>query len=198
MFVFGPRISEHDIRGSFSMTRPSCPALAVLGCLLIATPSYADPTYLPKPDITPGATSQRCMIDDIDTEGYTKTVRPPASYTNRLKKLQLGNKYKDQTNRPSCVEEDHLIPLSWCGNPRSRQNLWPQIRRSCGAPAGQSAEDKDDCEYKGMELLRQGDLDLAEAQKGIAGDWIKYCQEVVLPLAKEHEIGSFKPGTPNE
>jgi len=47
----------------------------------------------------------------------TKTIRPPASYTNNLKKQQLNAaRYVDKT--PSHYEEDHLISLELGGHPR--------------------------------------------------------------------------------
>ena len=69
----------------------------------------------PDPTLTPGATNPNITQANIanticDPNWSTKTIRPPASYTNNLKQQQLGAaRYVDKT--PSHYEEDHLI--SW-------------------------------------------------------------------------------------
>ena len=52
-------------------------------------------------------------------------MRPPARYTNALKKLQLADwGYSDQNMKD--YEEDHLVPLEVGGDPSDPKNLWPQ------------------------------------------------------------------------
>ena len=52
------------------------------------------------------------------------TVRPPASYTNKLKLVQMRQYH--ESGSPSRYEEDHLIPLELGGHPTSPKNLWPE------------------------------------------------------------------------
>jgi len=81
------------------------------------------------PTHTPGAryskVTQATISSTICVKGWTDTVRPPAAYTNALKKAQLAEwHYTDQN--PSHYEEDHLISLEVGGAPRSKKNLWPE------------------------------------------------------------------------
>jgi hypothetical protein len=84
--------------------------------LALSGSSSATPSGLPNPALTPGATDSRVTnaneASTICHSGYTKTVRPPESYTYRLKKFQLSHGYAvagDQ--RLSDYEEDHLVAL---------------------------------------------------------------------------------------
>src|SRR5438132_9110624 len=62
---------------------------------------------------TPGATNpavtQANIKSTICVQGYTKTIRPPVSYTNPLK-FRLMASY-GQNGPPSAYELDHLISL---------------------------------------------------------------------------------------
>jgi len=86
---------------------------------------------LPNNSVTPGAVNQAVTQSNFDSticvSGYTKTIRPPVSYTNRLKYSQLdsGYNYRGDTSAHD-YEEDHLIPLEVGGSPTSVKNLWPQ------------------------------------------------------------------------
>jgi hypothetical protein len=85
---------------------------------------------LPNPDITPGAyyvrVRQATIRKTICKVGWTKTIRPPVSYTNALKRKQMP--LYEETGPPSAYEEDHLIPLELGGAPRNSKNLWPEPR----------------------------------------------------------------------
>jgi len=109
----------------------------ILLVLFLAVPVSASATVLstsatlPIHSLTPGATdpavTQENIVSTICVVGYTKTVRPPASYTNALKLKQLSGSYSryGSTNM-KLFEEDHLIPLAVGGSPRSPKNLWPE------------------------------------------------------------------------
>src|SRR5215471_19480909 len=83
---------------------------------------------LQDPDCTPGEkdpnVTQANIQQTICVKGYTKTVRPPTSYTTPLKMTLMG-KY-GFTDSPKNYELDHLISLELGGNPTSVQNLWPE------------------------------------------------------------------------
>jgi len=83
---------------------------------------------LPDPAITPGALNtnvrQATIRKTICESGWTKTIRPPVSYTNALK-LQQMILYEERGS-PSSYEEDHFIPLELGGAPRNPENLWPE------------------------------------------------------------------------
>jgi hypothetical protein len=83
---------------------------------------------LPDPKITPGALNpkvrQSTIKKTICRSGWTKTIRPPTSYTNALKIQQMV--LYGETGSPSEYEEDHFIPLELGGAPKNPKNLWPE------------------------------------------------------------------------
>lgn len=123
---------------------------------------------LPDRGCTPGATDPRVTQDNLQqticVSGYTRTVRPPTSYTNPLKVEQLKNYGLTLTTAE--VEEDHLIPLELGGAPRDPLNLWPEPRAGAS-----SALSKDTVENRLHSLVCAGRMTLAEAQQRIATDW---------------------------
>jgi hypothetical protein len=84
---------------------------------------------LPDLHCTPGALNksvrQRNIRRTICVPNWTDTVRPPTSYTNRLK-VQGIEDYRFADKTLGDYEEDHLIPLAVGGSPRSPKNLWPE------------------------------------------------------------------------
>src|SRR5206468_13008823 len=101
-------------------------ALVAMFALLTAALAVAGSTALILPTHTPGAryskVTQATIASTICVKGWTATIRPPASYTNALKKAQLAEwHYTDQN--PSHYEEDHLISFEVGGAPRSKKKL---------------------------------------------------------------------------
>ncbi|MFC4907652.1 hypothetical protein [Actinomadura gamaensis] len=129
--------------------------------------SSLDPaTTRPDPHCTPGAVNPGVTQADVRTTvckaGYTKKIRPPASYTSALKRRQIVE-YGYRDTRPSAYEEDHFIPLSLGGAPRDPKNLWPE--------RGASPNPKDAVEFKLYKALCAGQITLAAAQHAITTDW---------------------------
>ena len=124
---------------------------------------------LPDRRMTPGALNREVTQANIQTtvcvKGYTKTIRPPAYFTNSLKRRQIAYGYAD-TN-PRDYEEDHLVALSIGGAPRDPKNLWPQPRQSqWGAKA------KDQLEFLFFKMVCKNEISLNDAQVAMASDWI--------------------------
>ena len=143
----------------------------VLGLQIPALAMTRDPG-LPNPQVTPGAinpaVNQSNIYSTICVSGYTKTIRPPSSYTNHIKYSQLdsGYNYRGDTNA-SDYEEDHLVPLEVGGNPSSVKNLFPQpwlVTWNAGK--------KDRLEDKMHSLVCSGTISLAAAQKVFITNWI--------------------------
>jgi hypothetical protein len=87
-------------------------------------PFYADPlrtTGVLNMDVT-----QETIGSTICVHGWTKTVRPPSSYTGGLKLRQMREYGAPGT--ASEYQEDHLISLELGGDPDDPRNLWPQPR----------------------------------------------------------------------
>jgi len=147
----------------------------------------SEPNRLGPPDIypnrvlTPGLANPEITQDNIQVTicGHywsTKSVRPPAGYTNRLKIEQI-QEYGDQDTDPRDYEEDHLIPLELGGDPWSPQNLWPEPYVA-SIPEG-GARFKDHVENYLHERVCAGGISLPTAQQEIATDWYRvYLEDV--------------------
>jgi hypothetical protein len=84
---------------------------------------------LPDLRCTPGALNPHVRQSNVRrtvcVSGWTDTIRPPTSYTNRLKAQGIKD-YGFKNSTLGHYEEDHLIPLSVGGSARSPENLWPE------------------------------------------------------------------------
>lgn len=135
---------------------------------------------LPDPARTPGALNPAVTQANIATtvckSGWTKTIRPTVSYTNKLKAQQLAA--IGPGIDPHSVEEDHLVSLQLGGDPRSPANLWPE---PWDGPWG--ARRKDVLETFLKRAVCRGEITLERAQTEIRGDWIAgYLNHPQLPL----------------
>ena len=134
-------------------------ALIMLGVAVVSPhgssskgPYHADVTRTPgvlNPDVT-----QATVDPTICRHGWTKTIRPPTSYTNDLKRKQMreygvGGALDD-------YQEDHLISLELGGHPTDPRNLWPE-------PYPRAA-DVDREENRLNSLVCSGRLSLVDAQ----------------------------------
>jgi hypothetical protein len=102
------------------------------------------------PDVT-----QATIASTICRRGWTRTVRPPVSYTNALKARGLGA--YGLRGPPSAFQEDHLISLELGGDPTDPRNLWPEpYPRASAVDRVENALNHEVC---------SGKLTLAEAQR---------------------------------
>jgi hypothetical protein len=126
---------------------------------------------LPDPSCTPGVIDTKVTQDNlyrtICSKGYTQTVRPPVSYTNKLKLQQIAD-YGYSDKNPKDYEEDHLISLELGGSPTDPKNLWPE--------PDASPNPKDKIENVCNKKICDGEISLAKAQSEIATDWTTACQ----------------------
>ena len=116
-------------------------------------PYAADITRTPgvlNPDVT-----QSNIATTICAHGWTKTIRPPTSYTKELKRKQM-NEY-GVGGALADYQEDHLISLELGGNPTDPRNLWPEPYPR--------ASDVDKIENELNSEVCSGQLTLAEAQR---------------------------------
>jgi hypothetical protein len=108
--------------------------------------------------LTPGvlnrAVTQATIRSTICRHGWTRTVRPPVSYTNELKRK--GLRRYGLRGPPSAFQEDHLISLELGGDPVDPRNLWPEPYPR--------ASDVDRIENDLNHRVCTGSLSLAEAQ----------------------------------
>jgi hypothetical protein len=113
----------------------------------------ADPVRTPgviNPDVT-----QTNIGQTICVRGWTRTIRPAASYTDELKRRQMSE--YGVGGSPSDYQEDHLISLELGGHPTDPRNLWPEpIER---------ARKVDQTENELNAKVCSGELSLSEAQR---------------------------------
>src|SRR3954468_9672531 len=102
------------------------------------------------PDVT-----QATIADTICRRGWTRTIRPPVSYTNDLKRR--GLRQYGLHGPPSSYQEDHLISLELGGHPTDPRNLWPEPE------ARAVVVDRQENELNAQ--VCSGELSLAEAQR---------------------------------
>ena len=102
------------------------------------------------PDVT-----QATIRSTVCQSGWTRTVRPPVSYTNALK--ARGLRQYGLRGPPSAFQEDHLISLELGGNPTDPRNLWPEPYPRAAAV--------DKIENELNHRVCTGSLTLAEAQR---------------------------------
>lgn len=133
------------------------------------------PDIYPDPARTPGATNPDITQGNIreticNPRWSTKSIRPEASYTHRLKIEQIGE-YGYSDSRLKDYEEDHFIPLELGGNPTDPRNLWPEPFETSIPDGGAHAKDKVE-NYLHAEVC-SGSLTLEQAQHEIAEDWYR-------------------------
>ena len=135
--------------------------------------SYRDHGQLPDPHCTPGsidpAVTQAGIRSTICKSGWTKTVRPPESQTERFKFDVAYPAYR--TPRSKRTELDHLVPLE-LGGSNDATNLWPE------SPPTPNPKDK--VENALNAAVCDGRVSLAAAQRAIAADWLTAEQKLGL------------------
>jgi hypothetical protein len=143
---------------------------------------------LPNPALTPGALNpvitQADIHQTICVRGYSRSIRPPERYTERLKRAQIrAYGYRDRWLRD--YEEDHLIALSLGGSPTSPENLWPQPHE---VVEGWGSYAKDRLEARLHWLVCHRGLALAVAQRALAHDWIAAYKRYIGPTPDNRRL----------
>jgi hypothetical protein len=144
-----------------SLRTPLAAVAVVLLGAAIVWPHNSSPKgpYAADPVRTPGVlnpnVTQANIHSTICVRGWTRTIRPPTSYTNALKAKQMRE--YGVGGSMSNYQEDHLISLSLGGHPTDPRNLWPE-------PEPRALE-VDRIEHELHEKVCSGELTLAEAQR---------------------------------
>jgi hypothetical protein len=104
-------------------------ALLLLGIAIVPPhgsspkgPYHAD--FVRSPGVLNPDVTQANIDSTICLHGWTKTIRPPTSYTNALKQKQMRE--YGVAGSLSDYQEDHLISLELGGHPIDPRNLWPE------------------------------------------------------------------------
>ncbi len=132
---------------------------ALLVVHLLHRGSSAPGFYAARRALTPGAlnpdVTQATIRQTICRRGWTKTVRPPTSFTSALKLVQI-RRY-GYTGGPVDYQEDHFISLELGGAPDDPKNLWPERRPR--------ADHVDTIENDLNAQVCSGQISLAEGQR---------------------------------
>jgi hypothetical protein len=155
---------------------PSSPAAAVASTPRTETPAPpaiaatvppAVVGVLPKTSLTPGEIFADVTAPEICVSGYASRARNVL----REQYLQVYAAYGlAYPQPPGTYELDHLIPLE-LGGDNSDRNLWPEP--ALPAPG---FHQKDELENVLHDQVCAGRLALADAQRGIAADWVALYQ----------------------
>ena len=128
----------------------------LFGAILISGTALAETLPL-NPDVTP-ATIQ----STICVKGWTASIRPPVSYTNRIKKQRM-HEMGLPLELIGDFQLDHKLPLSLGGSPDDPRNLILQDQ--------DEAEGKDAVERCLPAAVCSGAISLSDAQQAIWRDW---------------------------
>lgn len=149
-------------------------AFSLHGCIEVAA---AGP--LPDSRIAPGITNpdvtQATIGKTICVPGWTATIRPPASVTDKIKHRMLASL---PDKNPTHYELDHLISLQLGGHPSDERNLWPEpYAGQCGA----RTKDRLETYLKRQVCAKR--MTLASAQREIRTDWLESYRKRIGPLS---------------
>ena len=166
-----------------TMVRRMFPRVVLLAILVCPGCVFAA-EELPRRAITPGAintqVNQRNIENTICKKGWTKTMRPPASFTSGIKQIKM-RQYGYAIGEIDNFELDHLVPLSIGGAPEDPNNLWPQPRTR-----NWTAADKDALEKSLQRQVCDGKVPLVEVQRAVMTDWIAAYKKYMSERSKKN------------
>jgi hypothetical protein len=135
---------------------------------------------VPDPNCTPGAINPTLTIEVLrDPRFTTRCTRdaatPEAEKATTYECYNLPHPTQNSGESQIC-ELDHLISLE-IGGADTLDNIWPQ----CGPPGvalpQRFFKEKDTVENFLAMQVREGRMDLTQAQRGIATDWTQFLEE---------------------
>ncbi|WP_410570577.1 hypothetical protein [Amycolatopsis sp. cmx-4-61] len=157
-------------------TPPTSSADALVPTPGSCTLGHRDGQDLPDTHCTPGTVNSQVTQATIDTTicqpGWTKTVRPPTSVTNKIKQ-QIDVAYGLPADTKG--ELDHLISLELGGAPSDPANLWVE--------PGKIPNPKDTVENKLHAVVCSELVPLTTAQRAIARNWVTAFDDAGLRVA---------------
>ena len=146
--------------------------LALSAAPVAALPAQGLPTVpgVPNPQVTQANIGQTICVS-----GWTKTVRPPASVTDKIKRQLMVSKHLPGVL--SDYELDHELSIEDGGSPDSLQNLWMQPY------AGRyGARVKDRIETKLKMLVCKGTITLDTARSALMTNWETAYEKYIGPI----------------
>ncbi len=130
--------------------------------------------YLPDNKLTPGVDNPLVTQDNIKSticvSGWTKTVRPSTSYTNKIKKQKMIEQGL-QGQKMSDFELDHDKSIEDGGSPTDPKNLWNELWYLNINGYDLGAHTKDAAENATKKAICAGKITLNEGRNQLAKDW---------------------------
>jgi hypothetical protein len=174
------------IDAAHASSPPSCPSGVDPKASTALGDATANTTCLPKtshgfpiPDAacTPGAINPTVTLTVLKS-GEFKTGCERNMASSAAKKNTTYDEYsiahpQGNTGQNQTCELDHLVSLE-LGGADTLDNIWPQCGPDDVALAQRYFKIKDGVENFLAAQVRAGQIDLAEAQRGIAQDWTQY------------------------
>jgi hypothetical protein len=167
----------------------------------VVTAASAGTMVQPDPSLSPGVADTRVTQANIATticvSGYSTTVRPSTSVTDKIKTASMAA--YGRSGPAGDYELDHLISLELGGAPADPKNLWPQpYERSGSVASGLGSETKDTLENRLHDAVCAGRVTLAAAQQAEANGWLEAVQDGlgVAPAATTPATPTPPPATP--
>ena len=135
---------------------------------------------IPDPNCTPGAINPTLTSVVLkDPRFTTRCIRDAATQeqekTTTYEWYNLPHPSNNSGENQIC-ELDHLISLE-LGGADTLDNIWPQCGPSGVALPQRFFKEKDTVENFLAMQVREGRMDLAEAQRGIATDWTQFLDQ---------------------
>jgi hypothetical protein len=135
---------------------------------------------VPDPNCTPGAINPTLTIEVLRDRSFTtRCIRDAA--TQEVEKATTYEWYNlphpsNNSGEGQICELDHLISLE-LGGADTLDNIWPQCGPSGVTLPQRFFKEKDAVENFLAMQVREGRMDLSEAQKGIATDWTQFLNQ---------------------
>jgi hypothetical protein len=129
------------------------------------------------PDVTSDTIHQTICVP-----GYTKTIRPPVSYTDAIKRRLMQEQHL--AGRAQDYELDHLVPIEGGGHPRSLDNLWMQ-------PLAE-ARVKDADENRMHRAICDGRVTLRAAQAALFLRWGPKASRIIFPCTYARRMRAMR------
>jgi hypothetical protein len=135
---------------------------------------------IPDPACTPGAinrtlTTKVLRNPDFRTSCVRDNTTTAAEKASTYKLYSIPHPANNKGAMQTC-ELDHLISLE-LGGADTLDNIWPQCGPGGVALIHRYFKEKDIVENYLAKRVRDGVMDLADAQKGIATDWTQYLED---------------------
>lgn len=125
---------------------------------------------LPNPDLTPGIVREGMTVEQVCATKWGQDARAVTAAMKRHVATAYG--FTPQQCPSGRVEYDHLISRE-LGGADDERNLWPQCYEIAAQNPEWGAHKKDRLENRLHREVCAGRLDLGQAQRAIAADWVK-------------------------